>query len=279
MKLLVQLSDPHIKAPGSLAYGRVDTAAFLGRAVEAVLKLKQAPVAVVITGDLTDFGRAEEYAHLRLLLRPIVCPVFLMPGNHDDRAAMRQAFRDHAYLRHAAGESDSAFMQYAVDLDGCRLVTVDTVVPKASRGAVCAQRISVLDDLLSQDRNTPTIVAMHHPPFRTFIGHMDDIGLLEGANALRTVIERHPQVERVICGHLHRSIQTRWANTVAMTAPSTAHQVSLDLAKDAASTFSMEPPGFLVHAWSHDGVMATHEVAIGAFDGPYPFFEDGALID
>jgi 3',5'-cyclic AMP phosphodiesterase CpdA len=247
--------------------------------VAAVLKLKQAPAAVVITGDLTDFGRAEEYAHLRSLLRPIECPVFLLPGNHDDRAGLRRAFTDHAYLQQTAGDSDSAFVQYAVDLGGCRLVTVDTVVPKASHGAVCAKRVQMLDELLRQEPDSPTIVAMHHPPFRTFIGHMDDIGLLEGADALRAVIEQHPQVERIICGHLHRSIQTRWANTVAMTAPSTAHQVFLDLAKDAESAFAMEPPGFLAHAWSEDGAMATHQVAIGAFEGPYPFFEDGALID
>ncbi len=54
---------------------------------------------------------------------------------------------------------------------------------------------------------------------------MDDIGLVHGAGTLAAIIARHRQVERVICGHLHRSIQTRWAGTIAMTAPSTAHQV------------------------------------------------------
>ena len=67
------------------------------------------------------------------------------------------------------------------------------------------------------------------------------------------MIARHPQVERIVCGHLHRSIQARFAGTLAMTAPSTAHAVSFDLAVDAVSTFAMEPPGFMVHAWGMGG--------------------------
>ena len=279
MRCLVQLSDTHIKAPGRLAYGRVDTSEFLERAVAQVLRLKQPPDAVVVTGDLTDFGRSEEYQQLRSLLRPLRCPVYLLPGNHDDRAAMRQAFPEHEHLQPGSGRSETDFMQYAVDLGGCRLVTVDTVVERASHGEVCARRIQWLDQCLNQSPDVATIVAMHHPPFRTFIGHMDDIGLLRGGEELRAVIQRHPQVERVICGHLHRSIQARWANTIAMTAPSTAHQVSLDLAPDADSTFAMEPPGFLIHAWSEDGPIATHQAAIGGFDGPHPFHDAGALID
>jgi hypothetical protein len=55
---------------------------------------------------------------------------------------------------------------------------------------------------------------MHHPPFRTMIGHMDEIGLRDPDGALAAVVARHPQVRRVICGHLHRLIQAPWANTI-----------------------------------------------------------------
>jgi len=69
--LLVQLTDLHIREPGRLAYGRIDTAPYLKRAVQSVLRLRQAPEAVVITGDLSDFGRAAEYAHMAALLAPL----------------------------------------------------------------------------------------------------------------------------------------------------------------------------------------------------------------
>ena len=275
IRTLVQLSDPHIKLPGTQAYGRVDTAHFLREAVQAVRRLKQAPQAVVLTGDLTDFGRPEEYAHLRELLQPIDCPVYLLPGNHDEREALREGFPGHAWLRNG-----TPFVQYAVDLGGLRLVAVDTVVPDASHGEVCAARVEQLAQLLAQDTVTPTLIAMHHPPFRTMIGHMDEIGLRDPGGALQALVARHPQVRRVICGHLHRLIQAPWANTMAMTAPSTAHQVCLDLADDAPSAFTMEPPGFLVHAWSEAGDVVSHAMPIGRFEGPFPFHsDDGHLID
>ena len=81
--LLLQLSDLHIREPGRLAYGRLDTAPYLRQAVDSILRLAHRPDAVVLTGDLTDFGRAEEYAHLRSLLAPLTMPLYLMPGNDD----------------------------------------------------------------------------------------------------------------------------------------------------------------------------------------------------
>ena len=274
-KLLVQLSDTHIRLPGQLAYRRVDTSALLAQAVESVLALAQAPTAVVVTGDLTDFGRPDEYAQLRKLLAPLACPVYLMPGNHDDRAALRQAFPEHPWLH----ESGEAFLHYAVELGGLRLVAIDTTVSKAPHGELDDARLAWLSAALAADRTTPTIVAMHHPPFATFIGHMDEVGLQQGGRELAAVIAAHPQVERIVCGHLHRSIQARFAGTIAMTAPSTAHAVALDLAPDAASEFAMQPPGFLVHAWSPTGGIVSHLAFSGAFDGPYPFHDKGGLID
>ena len=275
IKLLVQLSDTHIRLHGQLAYRRVDTSSFLAQAVAAVLALPQAPSAVIVTGDLTDFGRPAEYAQLRALLAPIGCPIYLLPGNHDDRAGLRRAFADHDYL----AQSGDAFLQYAIDFGGLRLVAIDTTVTGAPHGEFDSARLEWLEATLAQVPTTPTIVAMHHPPFPTFIGHMDEIGLQRGVRELARVIERHPQVERIICGHLHRSIQARFAGTVAMTAPSTAHAVAFDLASDAASHFMMEPPGFLVHGWSPTGQVTSHLVLTGTFEGPHRFHDQDGLID
>ena len=79
--LLAQITDTHIKAQRKLAYGIVDTAAFLERCVTHVLQLPQRPDVVVMTGDLVDYGRADEYALLRELLAPLPMPLYLLPGN------------------------------------------------------------------------------------------------------------------------------------------------------------------------------------------------------
>ena len=88
-QVLVQLSDTHITVPGRLLDGRADTAAALTRAVDAVRRLRPDPVAVLVSGDLVDAGSPEEYAHLRALLAPLPGPIYLMPGNHDERSALR----------------------------------------------------------------------------------------------------------------------------------------------------------------------------------------------
>ena len=119
---------------------------------------------------------------------------------------------------------------------------------------------------------------MHHPPFKTLIGHMDTQGL-EGSDALARVIRKHPQVERLMCGHLHRPIQARFAGTIAATVPGPAHQVALDLAPDAADDFVMEPPAYALHAYTPDTGLISHMAFVGDFPGPYPFRRNGQLID
>ena len=269
---LVQLSDLHIREPGRLAYGRLDTAPYLQRAVHSILRLKQQPDAVVITGDLSDFGRAAEYAHLAELLAPLSMPVYLMPGNHDDRDQLRRSFPTHGYL------GSEGFVQYAVKVGSLHLLALDTCVPGHSHGTLCEERLAWLEAQLDQCRGEPVVVAMHHPPFETLIGHMDEIGLLKGSEALEALIARHANVERVICGHLHRAIDVRFGGSIASTTPSPAHQVALDLAPDAPSAWMLEPPGFRVHAWS-GGRLVTHLASSGSFDGPFPFHDNGALID
>ena len=271
--LIAQITDFHIKARGKVAYRVVDTAACLAAAVDAVATLDPRPELVVATGDLTDFGRPEEYALLGELLAPLPMPVYLIPGNHDERDAMRRAFAGDGYL------PASGFLNYTVEDQPLRLIALDTVVPGDSGGALCAERLAWLDRTLAAAPERPTIIIMHHPPFATGIAHMDAIGLA-GAGAFAEIVARHPQVERVLAGHLHRSIQARIGrHAIASTAPSTAHQVALDLRPDGPAEFMMEPPGYQLHLWQPDTGVVTHTAVVGKFAGPYPFFDGGALID
>lgn len=270
--LIAQITDPHIKLPGKLAYRMVDTAAMLRACVAEIQSLKQPPDLVVMTGDLVDLGRAEEYAHLKSILAPLRQPIIVIPGNHDERNAMREAFADGAYL--PPGE----FLQFAIDDYPLRLIGLDTVVPGQGGGELCTNRLRWLDESLLSRPDTPTLIMMHHPPFRTGIGHMDDIGLV-GADAFSEVVQRHPQVVAIVCGHLHRSIHTSVGGRPTLTCPSPAHQVALDIDAKAPSAFRMEPPGFMLHWWT-GSALVTHLATIGDYPGPYPFFDaEGRLID
>jgi 3',5'-cyclic-AMP phosphodiesterase len=264
--IVAQLSDPHIVAPGAsprtpAGFGPVDTAAFLARAVAEVNRLDPLPDVVLLTGDLVDKGEPVEYEHLRSLLAPLAMPVFVIPGNHDARAPLRAAFGDDGYL------PADGFIQYAVEDYDLRLVALDTLVPGKHHGELCSDRLAWLDRTLAAAPERPTLVFMHHPPFATGIAYMDKYGL-EGADGLAAVIARHNQVERILCGHLHRAIDRRFAGTVAGTAPSTAHQIDLNLLPEAPLRFKFEPPGYQLHVWREGSGLVTHTAVFGGWSVP-----------
>ena len=274
--ILCQISDLHIKREGALAYGRVDTAGALRRCLARIVGLRPQPDAVVVTGDLVDLGGADEYAHLRQLLGALPMPCYLLVGNHDHRESLIAAFPEHAHLAAGAG-----FVQYAVDVGPLRLIALDTQDPPRGSGRLCARRLAWLEGELERAAGRPVVVAMHHPPFATGIAHMDAIGLpADDCARLAQLIARHPNVERVLCGHLHRAIQRRFAGTLASTVPSPAHQVAFDIAPDAPSAYRLEPPAFQLHAWRAGEGLVSHLVMVDDYPGPYPFFHpDGELID
>lgn len=267
--LLAQISDLHIKQPGVLAYRRVDTAARLARTIARLNALVPRPDAVIVTGDLVDRGLADEYEHLKTLLATLEIPYWLLIGNHDERAALREAFPDRAELR-AGGD----FVQYAVDIGPLRLIALDSMEPGQSAGTLCAARLAWLEQQIDAARERPVIVALHHPPFDCGIDHMDAIRLdAQAAVALEALVAQHPNVERVICGHVHRPMFVRFGGTIASAVPAPAHQVTLDLAPGAPSTFTLEPPAFALHRYDARGGLVTHHAYVDESDGPYPFHE------
>jgi 3',5'-cyclic AMP phosphodiesterase CpdA len=272
--IVAQISDTHIIRPGARfrvpigrraggerIFAEFDTASHLARAVAEINRLVPLPDITVVTGDLVDHGEAAEYEHLRALLAPLRMPVFVIPGNHDARDQLRQAFADGGYLP-ASGE----FLQYAVEDYPLRVLALDTLVPGAHHGRLCADRLAWLDRALAARRDLPTLVLMHHPPFPTAITHMDNYGL-ENAAGLAQLLGRHGQVERVLCGHLHRTIDRRFAGTVAGTAPSTAHQIRLDILPEAPLRFIAEPPGYQLHVWQEGAGLVTHTAVFGDWPG------------
>lgn len=259
--LVAQITDMHVGEAGALAFGLIDTAARLAACVARINALEQAPDLVVATGDLVDKGSLAEYRNLREILTPLRMPFYLIAGNHDDRGNLRKVFADHAYLNH-----DPEYLHYVIEDYPVRIVAADTVVPGRAGGLMDAARLSWLSTALAKDCERATILLMHHPPFQTGIIHMDGMGC-EGADELAEVIAANSQVERILCGHVHRTILHRFAGTTAMIAPSTAFQVALDLDPVAPACWTDEPAGFALHHWSPAGGLASHVCTV-ADPGP-----------
>lgn len=271
--LLAQISDLHIKSAGQLSYKKVDTLNALNTVITHLNALRPAPDAVVITGDLTDFGRAKEYQQVRKALDRLTLPWFAIPGNHDDRSALRHAFADCPWLP-AEGE----FLNWVNDDWPVRLIGLDSTVPGHPWGEFCETRADWLRDRLAEQQHKPTLLMLHHHPFICGIDHMDRQNLRNSAR-LAAVLADAPQVKRILCGHVHRFIVSQLAGIVVCSAPGTSHQVAPDFTPDGPANFVLEPPGMLLHRWHPHQGMATHYLPIGQYDGPWPFYDQQGLID
>jgi 3',5'-cyclic-AMP phosphodiesterase len=226
-----------------------DPVSALAAAVEAVQALRPRPDVVLVSGDLAEHAEDGEYAQVRELLAPIDAPIYVLPGNHDERAALRRHFD----LPGADGEP----VQYAAELGPLRLVVLDTTCPGEDPGALDEERLSWLDAELQSASDAPTVLAMHHPPLVTGIPALDAIGLpAEDRRALAAVVERHPQVRRLVAGHMHRAITAVLAGRAVLAVPSTYMQARLDFTSNLLHTVP-EPAGFAVHVLL-DGEIISH---------------------
>jgi 3',5'-cyclic-AMP phosphodiesterase len=255
--LLAQISDLHFLPKGTLAFGQVDTAGCLERAIAHLNALVPTAAAVLITGDLTNDGDAPVWAELRGLLGRLRAPILPIPGNHDDRELMRQAFADLGLF------PGGGPLRFAVDLGPLRLIGLDSLIPGEPAGRLGPEQLAWLDEELGGAPERPTLVALHHPPFPTGIDHMDAMMLTDG-EALAEVVGRHPQVARVLCGHVHRTVQCRFAGTLAQIGPGVAHAVQLTLA-GAPARWVLEPPAVLLHEWRDGRGLVSHLDFIGDF--------------
>jgi Icc protein len=256
--IIAQITDLHVQPEGEKAYGLVDTNALLKAAIAQLNRLIPQPDVVIATGDLVDDRTEAEYHMLKTLLAPLRAPLYLAMGNHDSRAVFRKVFPDLPYV------PATGFIHYVIDDYPVRMIVLDTLVDDEGYGEMDRERLAWLEAQLATDRDRPTIVFMHHPPFETHIKGMDRLRC-RGNDALAEVVRRYPCIQRVACGHLHRSIQTLWAGTLGSVAPSVAHQVALKLDPDMIPAFVMEPPGFHLHLWNEDAGLVTHTAFVGDF--------------
>jgi 3',5'-cyclic AMP phosphodiesterase CpdA len=272
---VAQISDLHIKPPGSLAYGRVDTAKALQRCVASLNELTPRPDLVVISGDLADTPMAEEYEHLKRLLTRLELPFVAIPGNHDSRQSMRAAFPQSPYA------FSSGALNQRVEIGGLDLVLLDSSVAGQPHGELDPATLQWLEAILASAPDRPALMFLHHPPFETGIWHMDRQNLLN-ADELAPIVKRHPRVQLIAAGHVHRAILTTFGGVSATICPAPNHAVDLDLQRLREPSFKLEPPAFHLHSWFPAvgfGRVVTHQVPVGEFDGPHPFFgPDGKLL-
>ena len=255
--LIAQITDIH------LGFEPDNPAEFNRKRLDHVIKVltegPNRPDLLLATGDLVDRGDEDSYRRLSNALSVCNFPVLYCMGNHDDRDNFRALF-PHAGF-------NGGFLQYVHYAGGLRLVVVDTLEPGRHGGAFCAERADWLKARLDEDRDTPTLIVMHHPPVEAGIDWMNTHPDEPWVSRFAGAIAGHGQVKAIICGHLHRPIVAPWNGTTVTICPSTAPQVALDMrpidpAKpDNRPMIIADAPAFALHRWTEYGLVSHFETA------------------
>lgn len=266
--LIAQITDMHVVLPDDPMAELYQTADRLAEAVDHLMTSVNKPDMVFMTGDLVNSGKIEEYELLRDLIAPLTMPVFLLAGNHDDCKNIRSVFPGHKYLP-AEGP-----LCYAVDGGPLKLIALDTNIPGKPQGQLGDKQLSWLDEELSACTDRNAVIFMHHPPFKTGLVTMDAMNLID-ADAFGDVVSRHDNIERILCGHLHRGIQTLYNGTVAQTCPSTSHQINLLLGENNELATVKEPPELMMHFWDEKDGLISHNDYVKSY--PVAWKLDGGV--
>lgn len=229
---IIHLSDPHFLANGVQHPGGADSEGNLGYTLESVRRVHPSPSAIAVTGDLTDLGEPDAYRRLRAALEPVAdelgCPIVWVAGNHDERPALRAGLLD--------GPPTEDPITGVWDLDGLRLVALDTSVPGWHHGDIDEAQRAWLADVLSESAPHGTLLAMHHPPLPAHVP-LFDILELRHQDELAEVI-RGTDVRGILAGHLHYSSSGTFAGIPVSVASSTCY--TMNLGRPAADVNGMD---------------------------------------
>jgi 3',5'-cyclic AMP phosphodiesterase CpdA len=250
--LIAQITDTHVRRKRDLLHHMIRTGRELRRCVEALNARVPQPDFVVATGDLVDRGKVKEYRRLRAILDELRAPLYVLPGNHDDVGELRATFHDHAYLPRTGP------LCYAVETRPVRLIGLDTTRGRKPGGELDARRLMWFERTLAEQPAVPTLVAMHHPPFDLGIAPVD-AKPLRGREAFEAIVARHPQIARIVCGHVHCAVERPFGGTLASTAPSTSVQLAFDAGDDGTYGLHVEAPGYALHRFTGERIVTSIE--------------------
>jgi 3',5'-cyclic AMP phosphodiesterase CpdA len=190
---LIHMSDIHLTTPGSTIEGRDPNANF-ARALDHALRDHADADLLAITGDLSDWGDAADYARLKAMIAGAPVPVRLCIGNHDDRAAFLAAFPECC--------DPAGFVQHSADIRGFRCLFLDTKAEKTHAGRYCAGRFAWLETELAAHPG-PFLIFMHHNPMPTHLAPLDTIRLLDDAEFRALAGRYRDRIRHIFFGHCH----------------------------------------------------------------------------
>lgn len=235
MPRIIQLTDLHLTCDPKGRLKAVPTWETLREVLAHVREQAGGWDLLVLTGDLAQDELPETYALLREQLAEWLPRCRIVPGNHDNRAGLRQVFPE---IARSAGE----FLSFEETLGDWRVIGVDTHQPGEVAGKISEDQLAWLADHLEHSRTHPTLLFMHHPPLSVNSPWLDRIALAD-PKPFCDLIQANPQIRAIATGHVHHVFQGKLGSTDVLTTPSTA--IQFEPGGEMAS-FTNDPPGYRV---------------------------------
>jgi 3',5'-cyclic-AMP phosphodiesterase len=202
---IAHLSDPHLIGAGGLHHDVIDNVANLRRALDRLAAVHPAPQALVFTGDLADRAAPDAYETLRSIVEPVAAEmgaiVVWTMGNHDERGPFARGLFD---------SDHDGFQDRVHEVDGLRIVALDTSVPGYHHGELRPEQLAWLADVLATPAEHGTLLAMHHPPLPLPMLRAAELIELHDQQSLARVVTG-TDVRGILAGHLHLSTWSTFA--------------------------------------------------------------------
>ena len=248
--LIAHLSDFHVYADvKETQLVRRDAPDAVRKVVADVASFSPKLDAVMITGDLVDCGTKQDYDLLRSILLPIDVPIFVVPGNHDHRERLRDAFAD----RLPFGEGH--YLNYETTCGPIRVIGLDTQIDGHVEGRLEPETLDWFEERLARPVEGHTYVLMHHPPFPSGLEALDKMSLVAGNDRFAELVRSHKGSLNILAGHIHRPYQAIWNGALAAVGGGPAFLFALDLHPGAPQPGPVdEPYSYFIHRLGPDGV-------------------------
>lgn len=235
MTKILQISDFHLLSRPEGTLKGVPTSESAALVLQRARAEVADPACVVLTGDLSHEETVAGYQLLQDQLGDWTSRCLLIPGNHDDRAKMRQVFSQ------VPGEAEEPIW-FRHELGQWLLLGLDSHVPGEVYGELSERSLARLAADLAADAGRPTLLFLHHHPVEVGSQWIDKIRL-RNAGSLEAVLAGHPEIQGVFCGHIHQVFAGAIAGVPWHSAPSAAIQFAPGT---ATMQFDPQPPGFRV---------------------------------
>jgi 3',5'-cyclic AMP phosphodiesterase CpdA len=191
MRTLVHLSDLH--------FGRVDYSV-VEPLVETIAGIK--PDVVVVSGDLTQRARSEQFKEAREFLNRLPSPQIIVPGNHDvplHNAYARFFQALDKYKRYITDDLEPFYSDEELAILGINTARSLTI----KYGRVNEEQIAAIRERLCPFSDEVTKIIVTHHPFDLPEGHDEDELVGRAQMAMEAIAKCGADV--LLAGHLHVS--------------------------------------------------------------------------